>query len=32
MAPHKRFVAWKECHKLVLDVYQAMPSSAAPGT
>lgn len=21
MAPHKRFVAWQECHKLVLAVY-----------
>jgi four helix bundle protein len=26
MAPYKRFVAWKECHKLVLDVYQATQS------
>src|SRR6266480_4002440 len=23
MAPHKRFVAWQECHKLVLLVYKA---------
>ncbi len=23
MAPHKRFVAWQECHKLVLAVYKA---------
>ena len=23
MAPHKRFVAWQECHKLVLLVYRA---------
>lgn len=22
MAPHKRLIAWKECHQLVLDVYQ----------
>jgi len=23
MAPHKRFIAWQECHKLVLVVYKA---------
>ena len=23
MAPHKRFVAWQECHKLVLAVYRS---------
>jgi four helix bundle protein len=23
MAPHKRFLAWQECHKLVLAVYRA---------
>jgi four helix bundle protein len=23
MAPHKRFIAWQECHKLVLAVYKA---------
>jgi four helix bundle protein len=23
MAPHKRFIAWRECHKLVLVVYKA---------
>lgn len=23
MAPYKRLLAWKECHKLVLDVYHA---------
>jgi four helix bundle protein len=22
MAPHKRLIAWKECHQLVLDVYR----------
>jgi len=22
MAPHKRLIAWKECHQLVLTVYQ----------
>src|SRR5439155_7691766 len=26
MAPHKRFIAWQECHKLVLAVYQATKS------
>src|SRR5207247_789266 len=26
MAPHKRFIAWQECHKLVLVVYQATES------
>lgn len=26
MAPHKRFLAWQECHKLVLSVYQATQS------
>jgi four helix bundle protein len=26
MAPHKRFVAWQECHKLVLAVYKATES------
>lgn len=26
MAPHKRFVAWQECHKLVLAVYRATES------
>ena len=26
MALHKRFIAWKECHKLVLAVYQATKS------
>jgi four helix bundle protein len=26
MAPHKRFVAWQECHKLVLAVYTATES------
>jgi len=23
MAPHKRFIAWQECHKLVIAVYKA---------
>jgi four helix bundle protein len=23
MAPHKRFIAWQECHKLVIGVYKA---------
>ena len=23
MAPHKRFIAWHECHKLVIAVYKA---------
>jgi len=23
MGPHKRFLAWQECHKLVLSVYKA---------
>ena len=23
MAPHKRFLAWQECHKLVLAAYKA---------
>jgi len=26
MAPHKRFIAWQECHKLVLAVYKATES------
>ncbi len=26
MAPHKRLVAWQECHKLVLAVYKATES------
>jgi len=26
MAPHKRFRAWQECHKLVLAVYKATES------
>ena len=26
MAPHKRLLAWHECHKLVLAVYQATAS------
>ena len=26
MAPHKRFVAWQECHKLVLAVYKTTES------
>jgi four helix bundle protein len=26
MAPHKRFLAWQECHKLVLAVYKATES------
>ena len=26
MAPHKRFLAWQECHKLVLAVYKATVS------
>jgi len=26
MAPHKRFIAWQECHKLVLSVYKATQS------
>jgi len=26
MAPHKRFLAWQECHKLVLAVYRATES------
>ena len=26
MAPHKRFIAWQECHKLVLVVYKATES------
>src|SRR6266540_4108572 len=26
MAPYKRFVAWHECHKLVLAVYKATES------
>ena len=26
MAPHKRLVAWKECHALVLAVYKATES------
>ena len=26
MAPHKKFVAWQECHKLVLAVYKATES------
>ncbi len=26
MAPHKRFLAWQECHKLVLAVYQSTES------
>src|SRR5256885_8867555 len=26
MAPHKRFIAWQECHKLVLGVYKATES------
>jgi four helix bundle protein len=23
MSPHKRFIAWQECHKLVLAIYKA---------
>ena len=26
MAPHKRFVAWQECHRLVLAVYKTTES------
>src|SRR6267143_4469346 len=26
MAPHKRFIAWQKCHKLVLAVYKATES------
>jgi len=26
MAPHKRFLSWQECHKLVLAVYKATES------
>src|SRR5881394_3944701 len=26
MAPYKNLLAWKECHQLVLDVYQATKS------
>jgi four helix bundle protein len=26
MGPHKRFLAWQECHKLVLAVYKATAS------
>jgi len=26
MAPYKELLAWKECHQLVLDVYQATKS------
>jgi four helix bundle protein len=26
MAPHKRFLAWQECHKVVLAVYKATES------
>lgn len=26
MGPHKRFLAWQECHKLVLAVYKATES------
>lgn len=26
MAPHKRFLAWQECHKLVLAVYKSTES------
>lgn len=26
MAPHKRFIAWQECHKLLLAVYTATES------
>lgn len=26
MAPHKRFIAWQECHKLVILVYKGTDS------